>query len=355
MTNDELYMQRCIELAKKGLGYTAPNPLVGSVVVHNNTIIGEGFHRKYGEAHAEANAIHSVAEKSLLAESTIYVNLEPCSHFGKTPPCADLIINSGIKKVVIGCVDPFAQVAGRGIARLRNHGCDVTVGVLKPQNLKLNKRFFTFHEKKRPYIILKWAQTTDGFIDTLRTPASGENALRISGNLALSLVHKWRSEESAIMVGTNTALADNPRLNVRYWTGPHPVRIVVDKNHTLPPNLRIFDKEHNTYVINESINHSEHNLNLVELPFIHEKIELNSLLEFLHQAEIQSVIIEGGQKLLQDFIQSGFWDEARILVSPAFLDKGVMAPNLPFENCTSTMIGIDRLVFCKNPANTYLL
>ena len=347
-------MQRCIELAKKGLGYTAPNPLVGSVVVHNNTIIGEGFHRKYGEAHAEANAIHSVVEKSLLAESTIYVNLEPCSHFGKTPPCADLIINSGVKKVVIGCVDPFVQVAGRGISRLRNHGCDVTVGVLKPQNLELNKRFFTFHEKKRPYIILKWAQTTDGFIDTLRTPASGEKPLRISGNLASSLVHKWRSEESAIMVGTNTALADNPKLNVRYWTGPHPVRIVVDKNLTLPPHLRIFDKEQNTYILNESVNQSEHNLDLVKLPFMHEKIEIKPLLDFLHHAGIQSIIVEGGQKLLQDFINTGNWDEARILVSPALLGKGVMAPNMPFKNCSSTMVGMDRLFFCKNPAIAYL-
>jgi diaminohydroxyphosphoribosylaminopyrimidine deaminase/5-amino-6-(5-phosphoribosylamino)uracil reductase len=245
MNFDEKYMLRCLELAKDGFGNVAPNPMVGCVIVCEGKIIGEGYHQEYGKAHAEVNAIHSVRDKSLLQKSTLYVNLEPCAHFGKTPPCANLIVEHNIPRVVIGCVDSYSEVSGKGIEKLRNAGIEVTVGILENESLELNKRFFTFHNKKRPYVILKWAETQDGFIDVDRPLDKSRDTTAdnwITSPLSKQLVHKWRSEEAAIMVGTTTVLNDNPQLNVREWKGKNPTRIVIDLQDRLPQTLHVFDK-----------------------------------------------------------------------------------------------------------------
>jgi diaminohydroxyphosphoribosylaminopyrimidine deaminase / 5-amino-6-(5-phosphoribosylamino)uracil reductase len=257
---DELYMQRALELAKLGSGHTSPNPMVGCVIVYNGEIIGEGWHKSYGGPHAEVNAIASVENKSLLPKSKVYVTLEPCSHYGKTPPCADLLISHGVKNVVICNTDPNPLVAGSGIRKLFESGAQVRVGVLEDQGLELNKRFFTFHSKKRPFILLKWAETADGFI-------AGPNYKQeqISGKLAQRLVHKWRSEEQAIMVGSRTALYDNPRLNTRLWTGKNPLRIVIDKQLQLPLTLQLFDKSQPTVVYNYLKQEEQDNLYFVKL------------------------------------------------------------------------------------------
>jgi len=351
MTQDDFYMLRCIELAKKGLGNVAPNPMVGCVIVCNNDIIGEGYHKKFGEAHAEVNAIQSVVNKDLLPHSTLYVNLEPCSHFGKTPPCVDLILKSSIKRVIIGCVDPYAQVAGKGIARLRNHGCEVVVGVLKQQSLTLNRRFFTFHEKKRPFVILKWAQTSDGFIDKIRESNATTQPLKISSTSSQILVHKWRSEEAAIMVGTTTALSDNPKLNVRLWTGQDPLRIVIDQKLTLPKYLKLFDKAQNTWVINEKMNMKDKAISHVKIPFSINSMDFDAFLLYLHQNDIQSLLVEGGQKLLQSFLDRGIWDEARVFIAPTFLGAGVKAPSISASSTACTQIGVDNLFVFKNASN----
>src|SRR5690554_5115458 len=250
MDLSEKYMMRCIELARLGMGHVSPNPLVGCVIVHRNKIIGEGYHRQYGGPHAEVNAINEVTDHQLLKESTLYVSLEPCAHYGLTPPCSDLIIEKMIPKVVIGTTDPFAAVAGRGITKLQKAGVEVVTGVLEDSCRELNKRFFTYHQKQRPYVILKWAQTADGFIDMERNPADIGTPTWITGPLALTLVHKLRSEEDAILVGTNTALADNPSLTVRHWSGRNPIRAVVDLNRRLPQSLNIFNGKAQTLIFN---------------------------------------------------------------------------------------------------------
>ena len=247
-TIHEKFMQRCIDLARLGAGNTAPNPMVGSVIVYDGKIIGEGYHRRNGEAHAEVNAINSVNDKSLLRHASLYVNLEPCAHYGKTPPCANLIASIGIPNVIIGSVDSAAHVSGKGIQILKDAGCEVTTGVLESESRELNKRFFTFHEKKRPYIILKWAQTKDGFIDILRNNNCSVEPTWITNEYAKTLVHKWRSEEQAILIGTNTALADNPSLTTRLWKGKNPIRIVFDRNLRLPQGLRVFDDKAKTII-----------------------------------------------------------------------------------------------------------
>ena len=250
MNIHEKYIKRCIELAQNGLGTTYPNPMVGSVIVHKNKIIGEGWHKKSGEAHAEVNAINSVKDESLLKDATIYVSLEPCSHFGKTPPCSDLIIAKEIKRVVIGTMDPFAKVAGRGIKKLMDAGCEVKVGILEDECLELNKSFFTFLKKQRPYIILKWAQTEDGFIAPENR--EGKRPVWITNKYSGQLVHKWRSEEAAILVGTNTVLKDNPSLNVRKWTGKSPIRIVIDRELKTPDEFPILDGTQKTIMLCEN-------------------------------------------------------------------------------------------------------
>jgi diaminohydroxyphosphoribosylaminopyrimidine deaminase/5-amino-6-(5-phosphoribosylamino)uracil reductase len=351
MTKDEQYMERCLDLALKGLGSVAPNPLVGSIILHNDRIIGEGYHMQYGGPHAEVNAIASVQQPELLKEATLFVNLEPCSHFGKTPPCSDLIISKGIKRVVIGNVDPFGMVTGKGIARLRNNGCEVIVGVLKNQCQQINKRFFTFHEKKRPFIVLKWAQTADGFIDTLRPPYSSQRPAWITSEKLRILVHKWRTEEPAIMVGTNTAIADNPRLNVREYTGNNPLRIVVDRNLSLPAGLHLFDNKQQTLVLNEKLDKKSNKITYLKLPFEKELVSLPHLLNYLFDNNIQSVLVEGGQKLLQSFIDQGLWDEARVFSGPQFFGKGVEAPSIKPGNLSHVIIGNEGFFWFRNFLN----
>ncbi len=251
ISENEKYMQRCLDLANMGRGNTGTNPMVGAVIVCNGKIIGEGYHKKYGEPHAEANAIYSVKDKSLLNKSTLYVNLEPCSHTGKTPPCSELIIKSKIPRVIVGTIDPNSIVSGKGLKRLNDSGTEVVTGILEDKSVDLNKRFFTYYRKKRPYIILKWAQTTDGYIDTIRKDKQAPHLTWISDKISQILVHKWRAEEHAIIVGTNTALLDNPQLNIRFWHGNEPVRIVLDRNLRLPSNLHLFDKTLKTIVFNE--------------------------------------------------------------------------------------------------------
>lgn len=352
MTHQEPYMQRCIELAREGLGKTAPNPMVGSVIVYNNKIIGEGYHREYGKAHAEVNAINSVKEKNLLSKSTLYVSLEPCCHWGKTPPCTDLIIKSKIPHVVVASVDPYESVAGNGISILRNNGVKVDVGLLRQQAISLNKRFFTYHKKKRPYIILKWAQTADALIDIERLPGTPARPTWITSEKLRMLVHKWRTEEQAIMVGTITALKDNPKLNVRDWSGKQPLRIVLDENLTLSDSLSLFDNSQKTIVFNNVKNNLNENTQWIQTDFAEEAF-LDNILRILAEKGIQSIIIEGGQKLLQTFISRNLWDEARVFQGNKFFVKGLRAPVLPDDNFKMSLIGNEVLYFFKNPENSW--
>lgn len=327
MTKDEKYIARCIQLAKNGLCNAAPNPMVGAVIVHNDTIIGEGYHIRCGEAHAEVNAIRSVKDESLLKDSTIYVSLEPCSHYGKTPPCADLIINKGIPRVVVGCQDPFALVAGRGIQKMRDAGIEVKVGVLEEECRQLIRRFITFHTEKRPFITLKWAESADGYIDLYRT---GGQPYIFSSPLSSMLVHKRRAEHSAILVGRRTALLDNPSLTVRNWHGKSPVRLVIDKNLTLPKHLSLFDGSTRTLVFTQC----ENTPNLFQVEFI--QLDFNrdilpQIFEVLYQEKLQTLMVEGGSILLQSFIDSGCWDEAYIEHSSDYLKDGIKAPKLTGE------------------------
>ena len=323
----EKYMHRCFQLAKLGAGAVAPNPMVGAVLVHDNKIVGEGYHKKYGEAHAEVNCIDSVTEenKNLITKSTLYVSLEPCVHYGKTPPCADLIIKNKIPKVVIGCRDVFEQVAGKGIAKLKTAGIEVTTGILEKEAVELNKRFFTFHQTQRPYIILKWAQSFNDKIAASSKSGLNERTL-ISNEYTNRLVHKWRSEEAAIMVGTDTALYDDPSLATRLWKGKNPVRIVVDMNLRLPSSLKMFDKKVKTIVFNKIKQQEEDDLIYYRLAA--ENI-LEEIINALHEMSIQSVIVEGGAKLLQSFIDAGLWDEARIITNRQMvIGNGIDAPDL---------------------------
>lgn len=327
MTKDEKYIARCIQLAKNGLCNAAPNPMVGAVIVHNDTIIGEGYHIRCGEAHAEVNAIRSVKDESLLKDSTIYVSLEPCSHYGKTPPCADLIINKGIPRVVVGCQDPFALVAGRGIQKMRDAGIEVKVGILEEECRQLIRRFITFHTERRPFITLKWAESADGYIDLHRT---GGQPYIFSSPLSSMLVHKRRAEHSAILVGRRTALLDNPSLTVRNWHGKSPVRLVIDKNLTLPKHLSLFDGSTRTLVFTQR----EDTPNLFQVEFI--QLDFNrdilpQIFEVLYQEKLQSLMVEGGSILLQSFIDSGCWDEAYIEHSSDYLKNGIKAPKLTGE------------------------
>jgi diaminohydroxyphosphoribosylaminopyrimidine deaminase/5-amino-6-(5-phosphoribosylamino)uracil reductase len=340
---DELFMLRALELALLGEGYTRPNPMVGCVVVHNDLIIGEGWHRQYGGPHAEVNAINAVENKSLLPESTVYVTLEPCSHFGKTPPCADLLIREKVKKVVICNHDPNPLVAGRGISRMREAGIEVQTGFLAEKGTVLNRRFFTFHQQQRPFISLKWAQTADGFI-----ARENYEPAAISGALAKNLVHKARTEEAAILVGTRTAKHDNPKLNVREWTGPNPIRVVIDKNLALPEDLHLFDKSQPTLVYNLLRQETLHeNLELVRLTAGTDL--LPQLLHDLYQRQVQSVLVEGGTYLLNTFIEQNLWDEARIFRNPQRFGSGIAAPQLSLNTLSkTTFIGEDELYLHRN-------
>ncbi len=329
MTTDEKYMFRCIELARKGAGYVAPNPMVGAVLVQDDRIIGEGWHQRYGEAHAEVGAIGLATQSGLTnstSNTTLYVSLEPCAHFGKTPPCADLIIRTGIPKVVIGCRDPFEAVNGKGIEKLKAAGIVVVEGVLENECRELNKRFFTFHEKKRPYIILKWAQTADGFM----AGVPGAPRLLISNEYSNKKVHQWRSEEAGILVGTNTALQDDPELTNRLWTGPSPVRLVLDMDLRLPSSLKLFNGQQKTIVFNSLKSEEKHNLIYYRLD--KNKSLISQLMDALYQLNIQSVLVEGGRQLLDTFIKSGSWDEARVIINKDLrTGAGLPAPILENE------------------------
>lgn len=317
-------MQQCLKLAMKGLGEVAPNPMVGSVIVVNDKIIGAGYHEKYGGAHAEVNAINSVSDKKLLEKSTLYVNLEPCSHFGKTPPCADLIIKNKIPNVVVGCTDSFAKVNGQGIEKLKKAGINVKINVLEDDCKKLNKTFFTYHEKKRPYIILKWAQTADGFIDAKRNPGNAEKALQISNKQSKILTHTWRSQIQAVMVGTNTALLDNPSLTTREVKGKNPLRIAIDGDLKIPKYFNVLDKSTPTIIFTAKRATSERNLEFVKINF--NKNILPQILKELHKRNIQSLIVEGGTQLLSSFIENNLWDEMRIFTATKKIKMGVKAP-----------------------------
>lgn len=346
MTINEKYMMRCIELAKKGAGNVSPNPMVGCVIVHNEQIIGEGYHKKYGEAHAEVNAINTVKNQELLKESTIYVSLEPCSHYGKTPPCSDLIVAKQIPKAVIGTIDPYAKVAGRGIERLKNAGINVTVNVLKDECLELNKRFFTFHKKKRPYIILKWAQTADGYIDMDRTAENYGQPTWITGQEALINVHQMRAEEDAIMVGTKTAQKDNPSLTVRHCKGKNPLRIVLDRNLNLNNKLNLFDNSTDTLVINALKDEISDKTTYIKVDY--SKNIIFQVLEILHTKNILSLIVEGGRQLLQSFIDSELCDEAHVYSGTKKFGKGIAAPKIGKNETTIQPFGNDILYIFNN-------
>lgn len=344
MNTHEIYMNRCIQLAKNGLGTTYPNPLVGSVIVHNNKIIGEGWHRKAGAPHAEVNAIASVKDKSLLKEATIYVSLEPCSHFGKTPPCCDLIIEKEIPNVVVGTVDPFSEVSGSGIQRLKASGKNVLVGILEKECQELNKRFFTFHTKKRPYIILKWAESKDGCIAPLTK--NKKEPVWITNVYSRQLVHKWRTEEQGILVGTQTVLDDNPSLDARDWKGNNPTRITFDKFNKIPDTFFIKNHKQPTILFTEckKNNNSE---NCIYENSIFDTSQITETLKKLHSYNIQSVIVEGGAKTLQAFINEGLWDEARIFIGDINLGNGIKAPEFFFKSKEEFFIGSDQLKIYK--------
>lgn len=311
MNIHEKYIKRCIAIGKNGLGTTAPNPMVGCVIVHDQKIIGEGFTSPFGGAHAEINAINSVKDLSLLKKATLYVTLEPCSHFGKTPPCADAIIHHKIPKVVIGTIDTHSKVAGKGIEKLKASGCEVVVGVLEDEVQQHHKRFFTFHNKKRPYIILKWAESADGFIGP--ETKNEQKPVWITNELSRQLVHKWRAEEQAILVGTNTVIEDNPSLTVRDWTGKNPIRIVIDRENKLSKDFKVFDTKSKTYIISKE--NTDFNQPLGR-----------QICDFLFTNDINSVIIEGGRQTLQTFINENLWDEARVFKGTVNFSSGTKAP-----------------------------
>ena len=326
MNTDETYINRCIQLAKNGLGNVAPNPLVGSVIVHNNIIIGEGFHQKFGFAHAEVNAINSVENKELLKNATIYVNLEPCAHHGKTPPCAELITKMQIPNVVIGMVDPNEKVAGKGIEILKKAGCNVKVGILEKECLDLNKRFIVNQTKKRPYIILKWAQTNDGFIDIIRTPCENNRPTWITGEEMKTIVHKWRTEEDAILVGANTVIFDNPMLTSRNWKGKNPIRVLIDPLLKTPIDSAIYNDSAITYIFNSTKNETINSNHFIQIDFGNNVLE--NMLKTLYNNGISSIIIEGGLETHNSFIKQNIWDEARILTGNISFNKGIPAPQI---------------------------
>ncbi|MFD0941313.1 bifunctional diaminohydroxyphosphoribosylaminopyrimidine deaminase/5-amino-6-(5-phosphoribosylamino)uracil reductase RibD [Pedobacter boryungensis] len=341
--SDKLYMQRCLELAIKGMGNVSPNPMVGCVIVHEGKIIGEGYHKKFGEAHAEVNAINDVfsnfgdENSSLLKNATAYVNLEPCAHFGKTPPCADLLVKHQLKKVVIGNTDPFLGVNGKGIEKLKAAGIEVVTGVLEKECRFLNRRFFTRVEQQRPFIILKWAQTANGFF----APKDASQQW-ISGLEAKELTHQWRSEEDAIVVGKQTVLIDNPQLTTRNVNGKNPIRIVIDKNLAIPETYHIYNNEAKTIIFNEIKTDVMNNIHFVQMEdmqfYLAQKIAFQ-----LYLMDIQSVIIEGGAQILHQFIDTNLWDEARVFTATTEWNGGIKAPSIKGNIFETLQVGSDEL------------
>lgn len=359
MSVHETYIKRCLQLAKNGLGTTRPNPMVGAILVYNNTIIGEGFTSPYGGPHAEVNAINSVKDKSLLSKSTLYVTLEPCSHYGKTPPCSDLIVECKIPEIIIGCIDDNPEVAGKGIERLKAAGCKVNVGVLEKECKAHHKRFFTFHNKKQPYIILKWAETNDGFIAP--KTKDKQEPLWITNQYSRQLVHKWRAEEQAILVGTNTVLEDNPSLTVRDWTGKNPIRVVLDRRLKLGASLSVFREESDTIIISDNndifpeIDENQKGWSInppigrgisatyIKIDWVKSIHIAKQICESLIRLGINSIIIEGGAKTLQTFIDENLWDEARVFTGDCNFNEGVKAPYFKGKLVSQTKIINDTL------------
>tara|TARA_Y100000385_G_scaffold139736_1_gene145165 strand:+ start:2711 stop:3751 length:1041 start_codon:yes stop_codon:yes gene_type:complete len=339
--SNEILMNRCLDLAFLGNGYVAPNPMVGCVIVLDDKIIGEGYHAKYGTDHAEVMAIKSVKDPSLLKDATLYVSLEPCNHFGKTPPCVDRIIKAEIKKVVIGCEDIHSKVSGRGVSALRDAGIEVIENVLQEQCEALNKRFFTFHKRKRPYVVLKWAQTKDGFLDRTRDASSKPKINWISAPETKSLVHKWRAEEDAILVGRNTVLYDNPSLTVREWTGQNPVRIVIDSHLQTDIKGNVFSDGAKTLILNLEKNSSVDNVEYIKI----EETSTRCILNELYKRGIQSVLVEGGSRTLQYFIVDNAWDEARVIVGNQYFEDGIKAPVISKVPSDSVNFGEDKIYF----------
>ncbi len=336
-TDIERYMQRALQLAALGAGHVSPNPMVGCVIVHQNRIIGEGWHQRYGDWHAEVNAVNDVADKSLLPESDVFVTLEPCSHFGKTPPCADLLVKHQVKRVFICNDDPNPLVAGKGIAKLKAAGIAVQTGILAAEGRALNKRFFTFFEKKRPYITLKWAESADGFI-----AKNNYEAVQISNALSRRWVHKLRSEEDAIMVGYRTALYDNPQLNTRFWTGKNPTRVLIDKDLSLPATHFLLADGQATLCYNDVRDEQHNKVTFINIP--HASVQLTAILADLYQRKIQSLVVEGGTALLQQFIEQGLWDEAQVWKSLVKIQAGIAAPILKQAPVSQQGVG-DNQVF----------
>ena len=334
-------MQKCLELACKGIGNVSPNPMVGCVIVYNNKIIGQGYHKQYGFAHAEVNAINNVQDKNLLSKSTLYVNLEPCSHYGKTPPCANFIIKNKIQKVIVGCLDTFSKVAGKGIQKMRDAGIEVLVGVLNKESRELNKRFFTFHEKKRPYIILKWAESKDGFI----APIQHEKPFWMTCMKSKILTHHWRAEEDGVLIGRITAEKDNPLLTVREIKGNNPTRIVIDKNLKLSQSLNIFDLNAETIIFNELKSIRKHTNTYMKIDF---QNLIDNMLNQLHKRNMHSVIVEGGAKVLQSFIASNLWDEARVFIANCKLESGIKSPKIKGKILSKLKIDVDYLKMIVN-------
>ena len=341
MTFDEQMMHRCLQLAALGKGNVSPNPMVGAVIVHEGKIIGEGYHQQFGGPHAEVNAVKSVENPDLLSESTIYVSLEPCAHFGKTPPCADLLVEKNFKRVVVGTLDAHAKVYKKGIKRLEDHRIDVTVGVCEKECLELNRAFFTFHEKKRPYVLLKWAQTKNGLIDN--SEGKQGQVTWISVPETQVKVHQWRSEIQAIMVGKNTILSDNPSLTTRAVKGKNPIRVVLDSRNEIPSTASVFNSESETIVFNLEKNFTENHADYVKLPELSPKIILDSL----YERQIQSVLIEGGKKVLQSFIDARLWDEARIITGNSSFESGTKAPEISGQKVSEEVFFGDHISYIR--------
>lgn len=324
-------MRRCLQLAANGKGFVSPNPMVGAIVVYKDKIIGEGYHRNYGQAHAEVNAINSVKDRALLKDSTLYVSLEPCSHYGKTPPCAQLIIDNQMPRVVIACLDPYPQVAGRGVRMLQDAGVEVIVGILESKATKLNKEFFTAQTKGRPYIYLKWAQTSDGFIDKLRGEGEVPKPTPISDDFSKVLVHKLRTEISSIMIGTNTAVNDNPYLTARLWDGRNPVRVVLDREGRIPADYHLFDGSIETLFFTEKDVQEDPKEGVTFIPVTFDEKLLFSVMSELRKRKINAVLVEGGQQLLQGLIDEQLWDEAFVEIADLKFSEGVEAPSIKGE------------------------
>jgi diaminohydroxyphosphoribosylaminopyrimidine deaminase/5-amino-6-(5-phosphoribosylamino)uracil reductase len=328
MQVEEKYMARCMELAGYGRSSVAPNPMVGAVIVRRGRIIGEGYHRRYGEAHAEVNAITSVRDASLLRDATLYVNLEPCSHFGKTPPCTQLIIRKHIPRVVVGCLDPFPEVSGRGVKMLRDAGVEVVTDVMKPEAMALNRVFITAHSQNRPYIILKWAESVDGYLDRIRTSAS-QAPVQLSTAVTRRLVHKLRSEVAAILVGTNTIRLDNPSLTVRHWVGASPVRVFIDRRLSIPASYRVLDGSVPTLVFTEKKQAGDGRAEYIRIDF--EDGVIPQILRSLHERRLYSLLVEGGACLHRSFLNAGLWDELQIETAPVLLGSGIKSADIQID------------------------